>query len=341
MAPTMREIAEIVGVSIPTVSRVLRGTADEMVTAATHARILQVADEIGYHPNPHARALVRGKATSIVVLAPNSPHSMNTLKTWTLCNALGELGRDIMVIGVDGSSSRANLAAMLYASAPEAAVILTSGWTIAELDALCRQLHAREIWPLVVDPVRWRPGMELAGDAVVLHRAQGAALAVSHLVECGHRHVGLITGGVSEARALGYEQALAAHGITDRFVEITAGPNADVAARCGQEAAQRLLRRYPEVTGLFCYSDIIALGAMKGVERMGLRVPDDVAVAGFDDQSWTAYLPVPLTTVAQPVGEMCRAAARLLAKRVAGDAGPWRLVDVSPELVVRESTAIS
>jgi DNA-binding LacI/PurR family transcriptional regulator len=143
---------------------------------------------------------------------------------------------------------------------------------------------------------------------------------------------------VSEARALGYEQALAAHGITDRFVEITAGPNADVAARCGQEAAQRLLRRYPEVTALFCYSDLTALGAMKGVERMGLRVPDDVAVVGFDDEPWAEHLTVPLTTVRQPVEEFAQVTANLLHARLAGDDGPWQRVEVTPTLVVRESS---
>ncbi len=336
MAVTMREIAEVVGVSIPTVSRVLRDVADVMVNDATRKRIFEVADELGYHPNPHAQALARGKASSIAVLAPTSPHAVNSVKTWTLCNTLAEFGRDMLVVGVDPSSSKSRIETMLYAAVPEAVVILTSGWEIAELQSLCRELHAREIWPLLVDPIQWGATTELASDVVVLNRAQGAFLAVSHLADCGHRRIGLLTPSAAEARAVGYKQALRARGITDHCTEILT--KAGSAALVGEHGAERLLRRHPEVTALFCYSDLTALGALKGIERMGLRVPEDVAVVGFDDQPWTAYLPVPLTTVAQPVQEMCQVAAQLLRSRLGGDTGPWQRVDISPRLVVRAST---
>lgn len=338
MAPTMREIAEVVGVSIPTVSRVLRGIAGDMVTAATRERILQVADDIGYHPNPHAQALVRGRASSIVVVPPSLSQAMNAAKTWSISRALAELEREVLVVGVHTPSSEDTLSTVLSAAVPEAVVVLTCGWSPPTMQAFCARMRSRGIWPVLADPLH-DPPADLPADVVVQNRLLGAEQALRHLIERGHRHIGLIAPFGGEARVVGYERALENAGIEDRHPEFV-GADAPF-AELGIEGAQRVLRRRPEVTALFCVSDLLALGAMKGIERMGLRVPDDVAVAGFDNEPWSAHLPVSLTTVCQPVEDIAGAVSDLLRSRLSGDDGPWRRVEVTPTLVVRQSTGNS
>lgn len=335
MAPTMREIAEAVGVSVPTVSRVLRGTADDMVTAATRERILQVADDIGYHPNPHAQALVRGRASSIVLVPPSLSQAMNAAKTWPLSRALAKLQREVLIVGVHTPSSEDTLSTVLSAAVPEAVVVLTGGWSPATMQAFCARMRSRGIWPVLADPLH-DPPADLPADVVVQNRSLGAERAVGHLIERGHRQIGLIAPFGGEARVVGYERALQTADIEDRYLEFV---RADAPFPVlGTEGAQRLLRRHPEVTALFCASDLLALGAMKGIEQMGLRIPDDVAVVGFDDELWSAHLSVPLTTVSQPVENIAEATTTLLRKRLSGDDAPWQRVEVTPTLVVREST---
>lgn len=336
MPPTMRDIANLVGVSVPTVSRVLRDSADDMVTELTRERIRQAAFELGYQPNPHARALASGKSSSIVVVAPLLSQAMNARKTSLLCHTLTGLLRETFVITEETDCPSERLKAILTAAVPQAVLFLTSSWQEDVLQDLCQELYSRDIWPLLVDPLRWQPDRPWACDVVLLNRNRGAQMAVNHLVSLGHRHIGLLTSFGGEPRALGFDQALTQHGITERYHEyIRSQELAPVAARRG---VQRLLDRHPQITALFCGSDLQALGVLQGLWDRGLRVPEDFSLVGFDDQEWAAHLSVPLTTVAQPVEEMCRVAVEILEKRLRGDQSPWQWREIIPQLIVRETT---
>jgi LacI family transcriptional regulator len=339
----LRDIAEKAAVSVPTVSRVLRNTADALVTDQTRQRIIQVAEELGYHPNRHAQALSGGKASLIHVIVAHTSAHITSVKIWNLQRWLGELGRDVITTDVATAGSPESVRAMLLSGAPEAVVFLMSDWDAATLAGLCTDLYAEGTSILAVDYTRERLPPDVPCDTVTVHRALGAYLAVSHLVESGHRCIGLLTPEGVTPRLAGYERALAERGIADRFVASFEHGQPALAeyALCAQRAARGLLERNPQVTALFCHSDLTAAAAMRGLQDMGLQIPRDVAIVGFDNDPWTPYLPVSLSTVAQPVDELCEVATRLLSERLEGQTGAWRRTWVNPSLIVRESSANS
>jgi LacI family transcriptional regulator len=112
--------------------------------------------------------------------------------------------------------------------------------------------------------------------------------------------------------------------------------DAEVVARMAWE----LLERSPRITALFCFTDWAAVAVLRMLYRKGVRVPDDIAVVGFDDEPWSKNLPVSLTTVAHPVDELCATAVSLLRDRLAGPDGPWQRIAVAPRLIVRESSVV-
>ncbi len=335
MSVTLRQIAEKAAVSVATVSRVLNNAPDARASEQVRRRILQIAEQLGYQPNPHARALTRGKASLITLVVQHTEYHISNVKSWKLQKVLSELGREVVTTDVDSLPGAQRTLQMLLANAPEAVVFLHTQWSSERLATLCEGLHAEGIYSLIVDYENPLPA-DIPADAVLIDRAYGAYLAVSHLIAMGHRHIALLADKAARGRVEGYQRALQEHHITEQFVAHFRAP-APVSSST-EYVVQRLFSNNPHLTALFCNSDLVALLAMSVLQRMGLRVPHDVAVVGFDNDPWTPYLPVPLTTVAQPVDEMCQQAADLLASRLDGTDMKWQRLIVKPSLVVRQSS---
>jgi DNA-binding LacI/PurR family transcriptional regulator len=182
-----------------------------------------------------------------------------------------------------------------------------------------------------------RPPGEVAASYVDADNRGGARLAVDHLARRGRRRIATITGpqdmGVGQDRLDGYLDGLAAAGLAGDLVE--AG---DFTEEGGAAAMARLLARPgPPVDAVFAASDLMAAGALRALRAAGRRVPDDVAVVGFEDSAVARYTQPPLTTVRQPIEEMGRQATRLLLAKVAGETGGMHLI-LDVDLVVRAST---
>lgn len=194
------------------------------------------------------------------------------------------------------------------------------------------------------------PSVGLAVPAVASDNRTGGRIAVDHLLSLGHRHVAFLTA-PSESihgadRLAGALEAVASHGLPDDMLRVIAGPPTVVG---GELTMRTLLKTAPEITGVFAYNDLMAIGVIRAIRESGRRVPADISVVGFDDVSLAAYTEPALTTVAQGIGEMGRRAFEILAGRLDGEtavqtrdvkgegAAPFHLLPVA--LRVRGSTA--
>ncbi len=346
----LKDIARQAGVSEATVSRALSPSRSSMVRAETLARIRQIADALGYHHNPHAQALAIGRSAVVSLVVAYTEDYMMNVKALRLHSALLEVGLQAQIIpaqSLQALDSAEKIAASLLRSAPMAVAIrpLATNWRLELLEDLCCRLWDHGVYALLADHHEL-PSDDVPADAISTDRVSASEAAVSHLLKLGHRCIGLLASADQTfGRIAGYRRALDEHGIgeryeqpIDQYVEYAPErPYLSQAVQAGYLAAQDLLRRCPEVTALFCGSDLVAIGAMRGLANVGLSVPADVAIVGFNDEPWCSHLPVPLTTIGQPVEQLSARAAEMLRARLAGDDSPWRRELVPMPLIVRES----
>lgn len=341
--PTLRDIAQEVGVAVSTVSRVLNSSPDARVTAEVRERIIAAAHALGYSPNYYARGLVLGRGPQIAVCTWTAMTHIAAHRARTILGAAAGTGRPVVAVnGAPLPGTPADLLRVVTSHLPAACVLVSGAWRPPQMTEVVTGLHGHGVHCLVVDS-SWPLDPQVPCDTVRADRTQGAALAVSHLIERGHRHIALVSLLRITGRFEGYEKALSEHGIGERYVapldpEIPYR-NAEGLAACGREQVRQLLIDNPQITAFFCSSDVLALAAMGAVESVGRRVGDDVAVVGFDNDTFGAFLPVPLTTIEHPLDEFEAMTTRLLSARLEGDDGPWRREIVDYRLIERASTA--
>lgn len=332
---TLQSIADRVGVSRMTVSNAF--SRPDQLSAELRATILAAADELGYGgPDPAARALARGRTGSVGLLINGS-----------LSEAFEDAVSAAFLASVsDALSERGMALTLLPASSDEGFVpardVAVDGALVYICDPAAPDiswLERRGVPVVVVDHV-----VEHRGDgdlaSVNVDDRGGARLAAQHLVDLGHRRVGILTletdpesgNYPARERMLGWHDALDPVG-----AETTAVATPYAPAQAAYDAARVLLDRPDRPTGLVCFSDAFALAAIRAAESLGLRVPGDLSVVGFDDSVLAAGSRPPLTTVHQDVPAKGRAAVTAIAEVMAGGRPAPVLLPTS--LVVRDSTA--
>lgn len=339
---SLRDVAERAGVSPSTVSLVLRQRpGSERITEATRLAVVEAASQVGYVPNVAARNL----------RARPSGHPGGVALTialmWPLDARLPLMAR---LVG----SLHATL------SAEHRAVdLVVSTYTIRRLAesrpfARPQWLHGVVVANAAPEDERFLESLETPPLPLVLfHRDSrhncvnadnraAARQATDHLVRLGHRRIGLLVPDVPASviaeRVAGYRAALDAAGIP---LDPALVERADFSEGGGVEAAGRLLDRRPRPTAIFALTDAMAIGAMHLAKRRSLRVPADLAVAGFEGVSHAAYVDPPLTTIRLPIEEMAAAAARILVDSILNPSAPPRRERFEARLIVRESCGAS
>jgi LacI family repressor for deo operon, udp, cdd, tsx, nupC, and nupG len=325
---TIKDVARELGISVATVSRAL--SRPELLRPETRDRVMNVVERLGYRPNLLARGLRRGQAHAILFVAPNlSPFFLEIFAGAEI------VVRDAQFALLFGNSGGDPEREQEYfdqvASGRADGIILLTG-----LAPAAYAVGARPLPPLVTVLERL---VDAAVPVVRTDHHAGAQDATRHLIGLGHRHIGHITGVrrvLSTSRRLeGFRSALAAAQLPARPELVCTG---DFTMRSGAEGMQHLMALDPPPTAVLCANDEMAFGAILALRKLGLAVPEDVSVVGFDDQNMAEFYNPPLTTVHIPRHELGRRAAMELLEQLAGR-DVAREVILPTRLVVRESTA--
>jgi LacI family transcriptional regulator len=326
------DVARAAGVSSATVSRVLNGTST--VSPARAERVLQAVAELGYQPFGPARALRQQLTRVWAAIVADIENPFFTAMVRGIEDEARDRGYRLVLCNSDEHLDR-EAAYIDVAIAERMAGVVISAASTSE--STFEALLERGIPVVAVDRIPERHRHDI--DSVVVDNELGARLATAHLVEEGARRIACITGPtrVSTAgeRLAGYRAALAEAGMAS---DSTMVKRADFKEPGGYQATQALLAGPPgdRPDALFVANNLMTLGALHAVHEAGLRVPEDVAIVGFDDAPWTPFTSPALTVVAQPTYEIGLRAAELLA--TAGDAEGSRHVVLDPTLVVRRSS---
>ncbi|RHW16878.1 LacI family DNA-binding transcriptional regulator [Sphingomonas gilva] len=301
--PTINDVARLAGVSKKTVSRVINQSP--LLNGDTRKRVEAVIAEIGYVPNPQARALAL-RRNFLIGLIHDNPNAQMVLNVQQgLLEVLRDTEFELIVHPVDrGSGSMLDdVRQFLERQRPYGVMLLppiSENDTLAEL---CAEIGCRFVR---MGSAQFGP----AANMVASNDREAVRGAVEHLAAAGHRRIGMIAGphGFRSAfeRQQGYEQALEDAGLP---VQRTLVAQGDYTFESGMRAAERLLDLAPRPTAVFCSNDEMAAGALHVARQRGLDIPADLSIVGFDDTSIASHLWPPLTTVRWPIATMARAAA--------------------------------
>ena len=330
--PSIRDVAELAGVSRTTVSYVLNNVTSIQISEATRKRVLDAAHELDYHPNAIARSLARKQTLTVGLVLCVSPDRL-----------IADAFLPSVIYGISSVTTPAGFRLLIEVvedvTRPDAYVRLIRE---AQIDgvilagARLGDQHLLDLHPDNFPMVLWDhlPGSDL--PFVDIDNVSSARAAVEHLIDLGHQHIGCITNApldhpASAGRLRGYQIALEAHGLTYDQALVRYG---DFQERSGFEAMSSLLPERP--TAVFVASDVVALGALRAVRNAGLRVPRDLAMVGFDDIQFAQYLLPPLTTVRVPAHEIGATAARMLLNILQNSNRPTSVL-LDTELIIRES----
>jgi LacI family transcriptional regulator len=330
---TMKRIAEELGVSVTTVSKVLNDQPD--IGSVTRARVLAKVEELGYRPNAVARSLSLKRTHTLGVVIPDLMHSFFVEIVAGIESVMSAKGYGLLLCssGEDPRKERSELE-MLSARQVDG-VVLASAHVSGNTDVL-KKIAAIGCALVMIDR---DDHPRVACHRVLTDDLAVGRLATEHLLAHGRTRIAHIGGPPivhSKRREEGYVNALREAGVTpDPDLIIRAGfMEAD-----GYRAMQQLLEIDPPIDAVFAANDPAALGAMKAIWAAGLRVPHDIAIVGAGDVAHGDLLRVPLTTVAWSKEELGRRAAELLLEQIGPlPRGPFRRVVIPPSLVVRESS---
>jgi DNA-binding LacI/PurR family transcriptional regulator len=328
----LRDVAAHAGVSVRTVSNVVNDF--QYVAPATRARVQASIDELGYRPNVAARNLRRGRTGLLALVVPeiDSPY-FSELAARTVRIAETD-GWTVLIDQTDGDPGRERSLLRGERSQLVDGVIF-SPWSMSAEELASRP----DATPIVLLG-------EHAGappvDHVVIDNVRAATDAVAHLIAGGRTRIAaigvppMLANETARQRQLGYRRALAAAGIAQRAeleLSVTSLHRAE-----GHSAMTALLDSGVRPDAAFCFSDELALGALRAVVDAGLRVPEDIALVGFDDVEDGRFAVPRLTTVAPDKEGIARLALQSLRDRLAGDESPARVITAPHRLVVRQSS---
>ncbi|MEU7882824.1 LacI family DNA-binding transcriptional regulator [Microbispora bryophytorum] len=327
--PTLEAVAARAGVSRATVSRVVNGQMT--VTPQIRDAVMRAVDELGYVPNSAARSLVTQRTDSIALVVSEPPtrvFSEDPMFSTVIRSASLELeAADKQVVLMLGGSAQSHARIERYiASGHVDGVMLISMHGADPLPSAVARMGV----PVVS---YGRPAVPVPLPYVDNDNVGGAEKAVRHLLDGGRRRIATIAGPQDmiggQDRLKGYRDALRE---SDRRSIVAVG---DFTRESGAVAMRHLLQDDPDLDAVFVANDLMAVGALQTLRQAGRRVPDDVAVVGFDDIEAARYTEPPLTTIRHPVVEQAAAMVRLLLDLFKG--GPADPVILPTELVVRDS----
>jgi LacI family transcriptional regulator len=327
---TIRDVAKLAGVSVSTASRILSNSKKEKYSSETRARVLAASAGLGYRPNFAARALVSGQTHIVAAVFPRiydtpftaaaSLQILSGIEAFCSDNGYHMLISSPKIIDSELDSNFTNLLTGGYLDG----LIIDGHFNITPIMDVINDLEL----PCVVLG-HYPHTYSLRSDNVL-----GGQLMMKHLIELGHRCIGVISVPDITERLEGVRQAAELHGIAFDSLPHYHGSFSEDS---GASGAEQLLTQHPELTALIAFNDRMAMGAIKQLHQMGYRVPDDISVIGYDDLPRSRDFNPPLTTIHHRLSQWGSLAMEMLLDLINGSS-PDSIV-LSPELVVRRSTA--
>ena len=326
---TMQDVAQVAGVSLMTVSRVVNNKVD--VSPATRDRVLEVIQDLNYRPSSIARGLVTQRTGTLGVVVPDISNPFFSSIVRIAEEEAYSKGYSVFLGNTNEEPER------------ELAVLQSMEDNFVDGLILCSSRlddeHLADVmdrFPSAVLVFRDRKHPDVG--AITLDDVHGGEEAVRHLAASGHQNIGLISGPVismsTAGRLRGYQKALKQAGLplNDNWVR-----HCPPVVESGYQHGKELLQEHPEITALFCHNDLIAVGVLQACTELGRRVPEDLAVIGYDDIRLAALVTPSLTTLNIPRASIGTRAMGMLLGQIETENGNAEEINLKPELVVRES----
>ncbi|MEU7789129.1 MULTISPECIES: LacI family DNA-binding transcriptional regulator [unclassified Amycolatopsis] len=330
MTVTLKDVATLAGVSVKTVSNVVNGYA--FVKPENRRRVEEALAATGYRPNVGARNLRRGRTGFLALMVPELSIPYFGELAGLVITAAQKRGWSVLIEQTQGTRSRERETlsslgphlvdgALVHPEALEAADFPSPG----EIPLVMLGEHA----------------VDVSIDHVAIDNVLAARTAVSHLASLGRTRIAAIgrnpARGTSSQRLAGYEAALSDAGLS--YSDALVAPAEKWHRSVGSAAMKALLALPSPPDAVFCFNDLLAIGAMRAVAELGLRVPEDVAIVGFDNNEESAFSLPSLTTIAPDKAALAEAAIDLVHRRITGDkAVPAQDIQTPFALEIREST---
>ncbi len=330
MHATIKDIARVALVSVNTVSRALNNKPD--VNKRTKRRILSIAKQLNYSPNYLAKGLISRQTRTIGVVVTDNANPFFAKMIKGIEDVAYAKGYNIILCNTDEDPVREENAIRLLYEKRVDGILITPVQTGRE--------HISKLMRLQIPFVLLnRHSNTIETDYIINDNAHGAKLAINRLLEIGRRRIVYIAGPASvssvQERLEGCRMAMRQGNVSLRNLHIE---HTNLKLQDGYDVMIRILRSASLPLGVFTYDDLLAIGAMKAIGEAGFKIPDDVALVGYDDIDFAEFLEVPLTTVRQQryrIGEM---GAKLLVDRMGGKTSRrYKHVVLRPDLIIRKS----
>jgi len=331
---TIRDVARLAEVHPGTVSRALNEQTRGLVNPETAERVIRVAEQLGYRPNPIARGLKTNRSYTVGVLIPDLTNPLFPPIMRGIEDRLADAGYTLLIVNTDNDAERERIHMDALRDRQVDGFIAAT----ARLDVELLSEVAAGGAPVVLVNRSLEDG---SLPAVTVDDRQGIRLAVDHVLALGHERIGHVAGpqnvSTGHRRYLGFLEAMGAAGLgapADRISFSTAFTEAEGARACAE-----LLDREPQISAIVAANDRLAIGCYDALEAHELTCPDDVSIVGFNDMPLVDRLRPPLTTVRVPQREIGTVAADLLLQRLGDGTQTAREILLEPTLIVRGSTA--
>ncbi len=330
---TIKEVAELSGVSTATVSRVINGSGT--VSKKKEKTVRKAMKDLGYKPNTFARSLASNKSDSIGLIVGDLEGAFYGSLMKGVEQVVEKFGKYLIVASGGHSNVKKEKKAVdfLLSSRCDALIVHLA----ASTDDDIIKIHKQEKIPLI-HVNRYIP--ELRDSCIYLDNEKGGRLATEHLVSMGHQEIACVTGPLSREdsreRLFGYRSVLSEKNIMYQDGLVI---ESDFSVKGGFHAAEKLLKRSSSFSAVFFENDNMAFGAIRAFREAGLRVPEDISVVGYDNSLIAQYISPELTSIDLPIGKMAEAAAELAFSLISGAKGEHINRKFHPELVKRNSVA--
>jgi LacI family transcriptional regulator len=341
---TSKDVARLAGVSRSTVSLVLNKVSNVKIAPETREKVLKAARELNYHPNVLAQSLKTNRSKIIGLMIPSIANPFFPLIAQGVEEIAAENGYNVFLCNTFRDQAKEENYIRTFVGKQVDGIIIASS---VGNSLILQEAQKRKIPIVTFD----RKIENMGFDCIYFDNIKGGELAVDYLFSLGHRNIGFITTSTKTTshgdRLTGYKNAHKKAGIAvnenyirdDKYLNTVDKSNI-YEMNIGLKLAAELLGRCPEVTAIFAVNDSVALGVIK-LSQNGMRIPEDLSVIGFDNISLAGIVTPRLTTIAQPMYQMGRQAAKLLITKIVRNKDekkePMHLLTFSPELIVRDS----